>query len=191
MKSVTPIRNKTKKGEIKMFVYELKNSSQEEMDKLIAELTGLPVRTQPFVSPTPLSNLRKDWKWEKVDPNVSESVVAVHDDWGWEEDEDFDPCLDNCCQEDCLGCPHYVETYVPVKIVFSHDKTVCTWGDESKTTVNCHRGDYYSKEDGVSACIVKKVLQDSHLSRQDYLRMIEQAYVRPSKTDKKNSKKYE
>lgn len=44
------------------------------------------------------------------------------------------------------------------KVLYNDPATVVFWSDGTKTVSKCYRGDIYSKETGLSVCILKKFI---------------------------------
>jgi hypothetical protein len=107
---------------------------------------------------------------------------VMQDDWGWEDEEEEDGC-----DGDCANCPHYVETFIPKKVIYNGNVTICIWGDDSKTVVKCSDMDYYSEESGVAACIAKKVFDNN---RSEFLRVVSAGYYQPDKYIKNYAKNF-
>ena len=67
--------------------------------------------------------------------------------------------------------------FVPVRIIFNDETTICYFEDGSKVVVTCSEDDEYTKEAGVAACIAKRVFG----SRSAFLKAVEKGYRQPSK----------
>lgn len=50
------------------------------------------------------------------------------------------------------------------KVLYNDPATVVFWSDDTKTVAKCVGGDVYSKETGLSICILKKLIGTQHVN---------------------------
>ena len=63
-------------------------------------------------------------------------------------------CVDDAEEFD-IGIPY--DVYI-CKVIYANPATIVFWSDDTKTICKCHGGDTYSKETGLSICILKKLV---------------------------------
>jgi hypothetical protein len=97
----------------------------------------------------------------------------------------------------CNGWTYVTETYdnntlnvmakqfIPVKIIFNPPTTICYFPDGTKTVVKCADDEKFVEEEGVMACIIKKLFP----SRNAFKKLVATAYKQPPKLPKKYYKK--
>lgn len=52
--------------------------------------------------------------------------------------------------------PYYIK-----QVIFNPPATICFWNDGTKTVTKCSKTDIYSKEAGLSICVLKKLMGSS------------------------------
>lgn len=65
--------------------------------------------------------------------------------------------------------------FIPVKVIFNAPATVCFFPDGSKVVVKCADDEEFVEEEGVMACIVKKIFG----SRNSFKKLVREAYRQP------------
>ena len=51
----------------------------------------------------------------------------------------------------------HAREFIPEKIIYNENVTICIWPDGTKTSVKPCHGDHYSEEMGVAMCTMKKL----------------------------------
>lgn len=86
------------------------------------------------------------------------------------------------------GCTDNRKDFIPTKIIFNPPATICYFPDGTKTVVKCADDEEFCEEEGVMACIIKKIFT----SRNQFKKLVKEAYRQPKdelKTIKKLTKK--
>ena len=73
--------------------------------------------------------------------------------------------------------PHIDYFFLPEKIIYNGDTTVCIFPDGERVTSRPMEGDRFDKEVGVAMCIVKRM----YGSRSEFQRRVEAGYVQNQK----------
>lgn len=69
------------------------------------------------------------------------------------------PYKNLCTMLDFLSCLNVADSIK--KVIFNGPATIVLWNDGTKTVVKCSAGDTFSKEAGLSLCILKKLSGDN------------------------------
>jgi|WetSurSiteA1Bulk_404760.scaffolds.fasta_scaffold00361_26 hypothetical protein len=64
------------------------------------------------------------------------------------------------------------EDFIPVKIIYNCPATICYFKDGTKTIVKCAEDEEFIKEEGVMACIMKKIFA----SRNKFKKLVDAGY---------------
>lgn len=79
-----------------------------------------------------------------------------------------------CYGSDNMMGGHFVteKDFIPTKIIYSCPATICYFPDGTKTVAKCAEDEEYIKEEGVMACIIKKIFA----SRNKFIKLVESGY---------------
>ena len=84
----------------------------------------------------------------------------------------------------CWGADggHFIteKDFIPTKIIFNPPATICYFPDGSKIIVKCASDEEFVEEEGVMACIVKKIFK----SRNAFKKLVKNAYRQPKNEPK-------
>lgn len=78
------------------------------------------------------------------------------------------------------GCTESREDFIPTKVIFNAPATICYFPDGTKTVVKCADDEEFCEEEGVMACIIKKLFA----SRNQFKKLVKEAYRQPKEEKK-------
>lgn len=75
--------------------------------------------------------------------------------------------------------------YIPISVTYNAPATICIFPDGEKIVSKCMEGDTFVKENGVMACIMRKMFE----TRGEFLRLVEEGYDIPFEKAKREEEK--
>ncbi len=100
--------------------------------------------------------------------------------WGWGSHTNEDGSVISWCSPKLIT----EKDFIPTEIIFNPPATICTFPDGSKVVVKCASDEEFVEEEGVMACIVKKLFS----SRNAFKKLVASAYRQPKPEPKSKAK---
>lgn len=139
--------------------FELQKKFEEQIKKMVEEASKKGISSSPTYYTTTTATTNDSKTWSYVDGTWTAKIGDFGVVWG-----KTDSRLD----------------FIPTKIIFNPPATVCFFLDGSKVVVKCADDEEFVEEEGVMACIVKKIFA----SRNAFKKAVKEAYRQPKEEKK-------